>query len=228
MDKGNGELFATLLGLPLFQGISHREFTDLMGRMRITRRLYPPSTCIVNQDTPCNSIFFILEGQITSSFRNDNGHYTLTEWLNPPIVIQPEMLFGLRTHFSRTFTAVTTVRSLEIEKGAVRDVLLNYEIFRLNLLNYLCNRLQQNERNFWRPLPDETCGRLFRFLHLRCLHPAGKKLLTIHMKNLAGELKVTRLTISKTLNDLNRKRLIILRRGQILIPFFERLAPSSN
>lgn len=223
MNKINSELFDTLLGLPLFQGISRGEFIELMGRMRFARKLYAAGTTIVSQDKPCNTLFFILDGLITAQHESGNRKYTITEWLNPPTVLQPEVIFGLRTRYTGTYTAFTSVRALEIDKGAVRDVLLNYEVFRLNYLNLLSTRLQQKQRDLWRPLPPETSARFFRFLHVRLLRPAGKKEISVKMEVLAEELQVTRLTVSRMLHDLSRRELIILRRGRIIIPSFEKI-----
>lgn len=228
MNKINSELFDTLLGLPLFQGISRGEFIELMGRMRFVRKLFSAGTTIVSQDEPCQTLFFILDGQITALHESDSRKYTLTEWLNPPTVLQPEVLFGLRTRYTGTYKAFTSVRALEIDKAAVRDVLLTYEVFRLNYLNLLSTRLQQKQRDVWRPLPCEASARFFRFLHVRLLRPAGKKELSVKMEVLAEELQVTRLTVSRMLHDLSRKGLIVLRRGRIIIPSFEKLLLYSN
>lgn len=217
------DFFDTLLGLPLFQGINRGEFTEVAARIRIARHTLLPGMEVVGRGTPCDSLFFVVSGTVAACSDGDKGNYSFMERFHAPLVLQPERLFGLRTRYAHAFTAESEVRLLEVGKAAVRDVLFNYETFRLNYLNLVCSRLQQAQRHLWRALPEELPERFAQFLHVRCLKPAGYKELRIRMTDLAAELGTSRLSVSRMLNGLEDRGLLQLRRERIVMPSFEKL-----
>lgn len=215
--------FERLLLLPLFQGIGKQEFWEIAERIRIGFQKLSPGAVIAGQDTSCEMLNFILGGEVCVSQASDDYAYTLSEYFSQPIVVQPEALFGMRTRYTRTFTAKSTTELLKIEKSAVRDILFYYPTFRINYLNMVSTQMQQATRLLWRSLPENLHYRFVRFVAVRCLKPAGRKDLKIKMTQLAAELNETRLSVSNMLHDLENLGLVEMRRGHIVINSFEKL-----
>lgn len=222
------DFFDRLLLLPLFQGIGRGEFFEIAERIRIGFQKVPAGEVLVRQDDSCAQLHFVLKGELCARHLSGNKHYVLSEWFDMPMVVQPENLFGFRTRFTHTFQAVTALHILKIEKAAVRDILFYYPTFRINYLNMVSTQVQQAGRNAWKRWPSDLESRFVHFLILRCARPAGRKELKIKMSQLSEELLATRLNVSRMLNLLQDRKLIVLHRERIEIPSFERLIMSGN
>ena len=215
--------FERLLVLPLFQGIAHSEFMEIVERIRLGFQNSSEGKVLVKQGEVCSCLYFILSGEIYSKKISDNNNYEIKEIIETPTVLQPESLFGMSTHYTRTFVANSQVQILKIEKDAVRDILFYYPTFRINYLNMLSTRVQMANRFLWRKVPTNLFIRFKYFLSERCLRPAGHKILCMTMITLAEELSTTRLKVSKMLNLLADDGLIYLKRERIIIPNMEKI-----
>lgn len=217
------DFFERLLLLPLFQGIGRNEFLEIAERIRIGFQKKAKNTEFISQGSICDSLYFVLDGELCVHRVSDNRNYALLEWMNQPMVIQPECLFGLRTRYSRSFQATGIVHLFELEKPAVRDILFNYPTFRINYLNLVSTQMQQAASFLWKRVPQTVEERFVHFLRARSLRPAGRKELRIEMIPLSEELGTTRLNVSKMLKGLRDSGLIEMKRGRIIVPSFENL-----
>ena len=215
--------FDKLLSLPLFQGVGKTDFLEIAERVKLNFQKLGAGKVLVEQDELCTGLYFVLKGEVEVRKVSDQKDAELVEWMNMPLVLQPETMFGLNTRYTRTFKAATPLELLRIEKGLVRDILFNYSTFRINYMNLVCYRVQMANRMLWRNIPNDLEGRFIQYLVAHCLRPAGKKELRIGMVALAERLLSTRLNISKMLNELERNGLVQLNRGRILIPCMEKL-----
>ncbi len=157
--RGETGFFDKLLRLPLFQGIGRNDFLEIAERVRLGFRKVTRETTLVQQDEPCNSLIFVMRGGIRTSRESDAHTYTLAEWINQPLVISPESLFGLHPRYTHKVVVSESAEILQIDKAAVRDILFDYPTFRINFLNILSGRLQRSSHLLWRPLPTipEQC-----------------------------------------------------------------------
>lgn len=218
--------YPRLLQLPLFQGIGRGDFWEIAELVRIAFHRLEASKVLVREGDSCRSLIFVMKGTLCAQRSDDRHRYTLCEYLNPPMVVQPECLFGLATQYTRTFTIAEDAQYFEIKKEDVRDVLFNYETFRLNYLNLLSRYTQYASRRLWKCTSDNIAERLNQFILARCIHPAGRKELHIRMEDLAEELLTTRLRVSDLLRHLQSQGLLTSQRGRILIPAIEKLGNS--
>ncbi len=214
------DLFPKLLELPLFQGISYSEFLEIADRVRLGYSKRKKNAVIVEQDSPCHSLFFVMKGNVAARRESDDHSFALVEDVACPAVLQPEALFGLRTRYTRSYIAQESVQLFEIDKSMLRDVLMLYPTFRINFFNMLSTQVQLRESKLWKKSPDELSERFRSFLLMRVERPAGKKQLLITMDQLAGELNTTRLNVSRMLAELQEKGLIEEKRKRIIIPSF--------
>ncbi len=217
------EFFNRLLLLPLFQGIGRNEFQEIARSIRIGFRRINREHTIVRQEELCTQLHFVLDGKVCISREGDGHQYALTEWYDQPMVIMPEVLFGLTTRYTRTFTTSTAAELLVVDKAAVRDLLFNYPTFRINYINLVSTQVQQAQRQIWHMASRQLSERFVQFVTCRCLRPAGHKRLKIKRPQLALELRVSKLIVSQMLTELEAANLLIIRRGYIDIPCLELL-----
>lgn len=216
-------MFDTLLQLPLFQGLCHEDFTNILGKVKLHFTKHKAGSVLIKSGTPCQQLFFLLKGEITMSTSSVNDLFTFVELFEAPYLIEPQSLFGMSTSYVSTYTASTEVHSVSINKSSVLGELFNYEIFRLNYINIISNRAQNQYNRFWEEPPTDIKSQVIRFILNHLEKPQGEKLLKVKMDDLAHYLDSTRLNTSKVLNELQDEGLIELHRKEILIPKAEEL-----
>ncbi len=228
LTQSENVLFEKLLCLPLFQGIGRGEFRDIVKRVRPSFQTLRRGKVLADQDEVCTELIFVLNGKVCVQKESDNHDYVLSEWLDQPFVVQPDVLFGLRTRYTRKYTLCSNAEVLRIDKASVRDVLFDYPTFRINYLNLLSMQNQQAAHLLWRTLPDALDVRFARFLVARALRPAGRKELKIKMTQLSRELLEPRLKVSRMLHRFADAGLLEIGRGGVAIESLELLIQSAR
>lgn len=214
--------FDILLRLPLFQGMSRDDLTEVIAHTKLEFVKVQTHHVIAKEGDRCDQLTFILNGNVTVVTAL-NTHSSFTETLHSPIVLQPERLFGLHQQYTHTFMAATPCQMLIIQKQDIMKLASTYPIFQINLLNILSTKVQKMENRQWMTTPVSLRKRLVNFFVSRCLYPAGEKDFKMRMTDLAHELNCSRLDISKCLNAMQEEQLLILSRGRITIPHLEHL-----
>ncbi len=216
-------LYDQLLLYSLFLGMSRSELLQLVGNTRFDFRKYEAKEQVVKEGDGCTHLFFLMQGNVSVSSYSDNHHFRVEETLSAPWIIEPEHLFGLSTHYTKSVTALTTCHFVLLSKSEVQRLLDTFLTFRLNYLNLLSTSVQQLSRRFWRRTPQTLEGKIIQFFIDHCVYPAGPKVFYILMAHLAEVLNDSRLNISIALNEMQQKGLLELHRGRIQIPSLERL-----
>ena len=62
-------MFERLLQLPLFQGLTIQELSDVLAHVRLNFVNYHAGDEIVAQDEPCRSLIYIINGDVCSFFQ---------------------------------------------------------------------------------------------------------------------------------------------------------------
>lgn len=216
-------MYDTLLELPLFQGLTKENITSIIEKVKMGFHKYEAKQNIAIQDAKCNSLIFILDGSVAITTTDEKNNFKIEEQVNGPYIIEPYSLFGMHTKFNATYAAMGDVDTLNIDKGYILTNLCKFEIFNLNYLNILSSRAQNANNKLWNSHIGNTHEKLKNFLALRCIIPKGKKTLYITMEDLASLIDDTRINVSRALNELQEKGLLVLSRKKIIINDFARL-----
>lgn len=217
------QLYDQLLELPLFQGLSRDDLTQIIARTRFDFLKYGKGKTVVKENEPCNRLCFLLNGTLEAETFSDDHSYRLLEELTAPEVLQPERIFGLHQHFTKTYYSKTETNFMILSKKEVMKLSDEFGIFRLNLFNIVCAQTQRLSRRPWQRNPGNLELRIIRFFESHCERPAGEKIIYIRMTDLAKELNESRLEISRALNQMQARRLLRLSRGRITLPALEKL-----
>lgn len=217
-------MYETLLQLPLFQGLSHEDFTHIIGKVKLDFTKHKAGSVIVRNHALCDQLFFILKGELSALTTTEKQDLTLIEHIRPPYVLEPYSLFGISTRYNSTYTAITEVHTVSIAKSFLLSELFNYEIFRINFMNILSSRAQVLYNRIWAQAPTDVEGKIIHFILIHAEKQSGEKSMKVKMEDLARYLDDTRLNISKALNTLQDENLIALHRKEIVIPELSLLA----
>lgn len=217
------QTYEKLFQLPLFLGMSKEEVTDLVGYSKLGFRKTYQGETIVSEHDACQSLIFLQSGEITVEKSSDRHDYVIKEHIPAPTVIEPERLFGLYQHYSRTYIARTDCHLITIQKADAMIICQTHTVFFLNLLGLIATSTQRLQRKPWRERPQAIEKQIILFLQERMLTNHGEKDLHIRMQTLASAIHQSRLSVSRTLNAWQDAGLLQIGRGKILIPAFEKL-----
>lgn len=212
-----------LLALPLFLGMGEREIEDILENIRLRCSHVRKGKVIVSAGCPCDSLIFVVKGNVVATRYSDDKSYYMDELLTSPLVVQPEHIFGMNQRYSMTFHAQSYCSVMVMEKAMVLKLMEKSMTFRLNMLNMVTTQTQKLQRHFWHPMPEEIDKRIIRFVKDHAYYPAGSKILHIKMNVMAKELGCSRLEISEALHSLQDRELLIIRRSFIEIPMLQLL-----
>lgn len=216
-------LYDQILNLPLFQGLSHDDLSDIVSHTKFDFLKVKAGSIIVRENTPCTHLRFLLSGSVCMHSHADDNSYSVDEILSAPNIFEVERLFGLTQYYSHTITAYTECSLLVLTKEEIMQLSDELLVFRINLFNRMATDVQKLRENFWRKEPKTLPESIMRFFVLHSAYPAGHKVFNITMQTLANEVHQSRLNVSNKLNEWNRKGLIIISRSKIDIPRLEKL-----
>lgn len=216
-------MFDTLLQLPLFQGLAQEDLTCILGKVKLHFTKYKAGEVILKAGSTCDRFMFILKGEVTSTTLSSDASYSFTEYLQAPLLIEPQSMFGMSTTYVSTYLAHDEVHTVSISKASVMNELFKYEIFRLNYMNVISNRAQSLNMRLWCKTEDSLEKRISSFILNHVERPIGEKILKIKMEDLALIVNDTRMGVSKVLNGMQEEGLLELHRGEIMIPDAGRL-----
>ena len=161
-------MFDTLLQLPLFQGLAHEDFTNILGKVKLHFTKHKAGSVLATADDDCTQLIFILKGEVAMQTTERHGTYSLIEYLQAPALLEPQSMFGMHTRHASTYTVASDeVHAVSISKDFVLKELWQYDIFRLNFTNIISNRAQSLKARLWMPVPDDTEGRIVGFTSIR-------------------------------------------------------------
>lgn len=215
-----------ICALPLFMGISRSDMEEIMGRTRFDFQKIPIYRIICNNNEINNHLYFLLDGLVEISRKAYNNSVLFTETLEAPAIIGADILFGISRYHTHCYKAKTNTQFMIIDKKEITSNLLNYEIFRFNLLNHISMLKQKQEKMLYEPMQKDLTKRFVQYLKHNFLYPAGSKWLKCRQKDLGEELLSHEKNICKMLNSLEEKQLVKTGRSKIFIPSFQALIQS--
>lgn len=217
------KLYDSLQSSPLFQGLTSDNLLQIIGQTKFSFHKIAAGDTIKDEGEKCNRLALVTNGQAKSIAHADDHGYSIEESVVAPYMLQPECVFGLHTHYTRTFIAIKTCDTVEIDKNDLMRISDEFIIFRMNLINYISALSQKVTRKLWHPTPADARGRIVYFIKQHCLSPTGPKTMRIKMTRLAQETGTGRRAVSEALNAMQDENLLAFSRGIIEIPHIEAL-----
>ena len=215
-------VFTRLQLLPLFQGMSKEELLRMVERVKFNFVSAEDGEVVLEAGESATRLVYALNGVFKSNMKVNDG-MVVEEVLEAPFLFQPERMFGRNPYWKSTLQAQSDVNLLLISKQDLLSHMLDFLTFRLSLLNYLC--CLSDDVNYQPPSLGRSTvecalvGYLQRFL----ITAKGKKRFKVRMVDLAQLLGISRLCLSKSLNGLQGRGLLALKRGCIVVDDFKEL-----
>ncbi|MCM1519300.1 MAG: Crp/Fnr family transcriptional regulator [Lachnoclostridium sp.] len=137
-------MYETLMGLPLFSGISYNKLSEIVGSTRLSFLKYLPSEVFIQPLEPCTHLKFLLGGKARISITNETERFTISYTLTAPSVILPDYFFGRSTLYPCMARAIDTVSIMQIAKEDFMKIVSSDEIFLYNYLNLISSNAQKS------------------------------------------------------------------------------------
>ena len=217
------QLLDKLLQFPLFLGMSRDDLEIVAGHTRFGFLKLEAGKTVVKSGDNCNQLHFLINGNLRVRTYSDDYGYSVEEQVQAPNILQLESVFGYYQRYTHDFIAQTDVNFITIDKEEVMRLTEDFLVFRLNIMNHFATSTQKKMRQVWTRPPQSLEDRVIRFLVQHSTYPAGHKVFNILMTRLADEVNDSRLNVSRVLNEMQHKGMILLGRGKIDIPQLERL-----
>lgn len=141
MDKP-GTMYETLLGLPLFKGVSTDKISEIIGKYRFHFLKYRDGDMIVRAGEPCEKIRSVVSGSVRVTIANYDERFRVSQTVAAPEVIAPDFFFGKTTSYPGSVTAIGEVGILELDKKEYLEIITSDRIFLFNYLNLLSMNAQ--------------------------------------------------------------------------------------
>lgn len=144
MKKHYSPIYRSILDLPLIKGVSAARLTEIAGRYHLNFIKYKPAETIIRAGEPCESLKFVLSGDVRVTITDPEQLLTVSQTLSAPQVISPDNLFGRLTDYPCTVKAESPVGIMEISKEEYRLMLAADSVFLFNYLNSVCSTSQRS------------------------------------------------------------------------------------
>lgn len=216
-------LYEQILTLPLFQGLSHNDLSDIVAHTRFEFHKADTGYMFINEGSPCKELTFLLKGEAIIHSHSDDYSYSVSETLPAPQMFGLAYLFGLMQYHPSSVIAETPCSLITLTKEDIMRLADQYFIIRINLLNRLATAVQRMNHSKWTDEPKDISGSVVKFFVVHCQYPAGHKVFNIKMEELARLTHQSRLNVSRLLNKWQDTGLVKLGRSRTDIPHLEAL-----
>lgn len=206
-------MFDKMQSLPLLQGLTLQEFSNLIVNMKLDFKQHDEGDIIINQGDRCTSLIYIINGEFEVEYHNSQATFVLSETCNSvPYLIESYNMFGVKRSYERTYSFKSKGDTFNISREFFIQRLLTNEFVRGNYINYICNYLRkiQDCRKTFNSTNIED--KMVTIIENYCLFAEGEKNIRIKMNDFAEMIDETRLNVSGILNKWSDKDLIELRR----------------
>lgn len=138
----NVSMYETLLGLPLFAGVSRQKMSEIVGKNKFHFLKYAPGEQIVRAGELCTHIKSVIAGSVRMTIESDDNRFRIAQTLCAPDMISPDFFFGKTTNYPASVQAIDNAGILQIDKNDFLNIINSDSIFLFNYLNMLSMNAQ--------------------------------------------------------------------------------------
>lgn len=212
-------VYDKLLQLPLFQGLTLKDFTNILGKVTFHFDNCEPKTLLAEQGELCKRLTFILDGTITKRTKIEGETpMVVEETFSAPYIFELSSLFGRDTIYHSSYISTTKVSTMVMHKRFLLEELNAYPIVDMNYRNIMSAQVQELSRRLWSSPAPTPEGRLAAFFLNHVERAEGEKVFYIQKIDLANFTNESFSSISSILASLQKQGLLTYFRGILTIP----------
>lgn len=215
---GNVEsMYRQLKQLPLFQGVSSDQLSQLIEKLPFHFLKFSDGEQIIAAGEQCTHLRFVVSGSVTLTTRLSHLNVELSQTLDAPSVLAPDFLFGRDTAYPFSATACGPAGILQLVKSDYVKMLQADKVFLFNILNCLSLYSQRLNGRLAAVKDGSVAERLVFFIE--SMVAPGAKHVELHFvqKDLCTLLGAQRATLLRALDRLAASGLLRHSQASIVI-----------
>lgn len=135
-------MYEQVMLLPVFQGISHEQLTDILGKAHFSFRKLIAGEIVADVGHPFEEVIFLLSGEVRVEKTFLDGRVRLAQHYCAPHTLQFYNLFGVETSHAEKIRSTGDAGIMTLSKSDLLNIIRGNDILVINLLNILSSRAQ--------------------------------------------------------------------------------------
>lgn len=210
-------MYEILMGLPIFQGVSHAKISELIEKIKFHFLKYTGGETIVDVDEPCTNLKFLISGSVRLETLNLNRRIKVLQTLNAPNIIGAEYLFGKRTSYPYSVKAHPIAGLMQVEKADFLKILKSDIVFLFNTLNYLSRNSQTPTEAVLSLTSGSVAERVAFWIGSLTYRGSSEIVIESKQKDMYTMLGIQRSAYINTLEELRDKGVLDFTSGAVYI-----------
>ena len=210
-------MYEILMGLPIFQGVSHAKISELIEKIKFHFLKYTDGETIVDVDEPCTNLKFLISGSVRLETLNLNRRIKVLQTLNAPNIIGAEYLFGKRTSYPYSVKAHPAAGVMQVEKADFLKILKSDIVFLFNTLNYLSRNSQTPTEAVLSLTSGSVAERVAFWIGSLTYRGSSEIVIERKQKDMYTRLGIQRSAYINTLEELRDKGVLDFTSGAVYI-----------
>lgn len=198
-------MYEILMSLPFFNGVSYNRVSEIVGSTPLAFVKYKEGEEIIHRGDACGSLAFVISGKVRVSIANRSDRFVVSQTLEAPSVIMPEVLFGRSTVYPCTVTAIDEVSVMRISKTDFTKLLNTDAVFLFNYLNTVATKAQKSVDGIMSLTTGSLEERLAFWVLSLTQRDAVDITLTCKQRDLYSMFGVQRMSFMCMLDDLTER-----------------------
>lgn len=217
-------MYPILLNSPLFRGLALEELTHLLSQVKHQIRQFRSGELLAQAGDPVDKAILLIEGRLQGEMVDFAGNSLRIEELDPPQMVAAAFLYGPKSKFPVFLNAKTDGRIIIILKKEFTDMLSLESRVMVNFINIVSGKAQflSGKITF---LSLKTIKEKIAYYILQMIKNSGNGYVAIDQTqtNLAELFGVTRPSLSRTIQEMEKQDIIVWSRDHILIKDLRKL-----
>ncbi len=163
MDTECGKMYTKLLQLPLFQGASCEQISQLIEKLPFHFIKYTDGQSIIVSGEASAHLKFVVSGKAKVIYTNRATGVQLSQEVLAPCVVGPDFLFGREPAYPFDVFAFGECGIMQLSKADYMKVVSSDQVFLFNILNYLSRNAQKPKLSLLH-LPQGTVAERIAFM----------------------------------------------------------------
>ncbi len=193
-----------------------------------TQRRFLPNSVITNQNHPADHLFLLTKGLVRYFFVTEAGKKLLFQWLGPGDLFGGQTVLSTPSSYLASTEAVIDSSMFVWDRPAIRGLIARYPRLLENVLltasDYVAWHLMSNISLVSHTVRQRVAQVLVTLARTIGQETRGGVALLLTNEELANAANVTPFTVSRLINQWQRDRVLVKRRGKILLLSHARLS----
>ena len=217
-------MYPILLNSPLFRGLTLEELTLLFSQVKHQIRHFRTGELLAQAGDPVDKAILLMEGRLQGEMVDFAGNSLKIEELDPPQMVAAAFLYGPKSKFPVFLNAKTDGKILIILKKEFTDMLSLESRVMVNYINIVSGKAQflSGKITF---LSLKTIKEKIAYYILQMVKGNGNSYVAIDQTqtNLAELFGVTRPSLSRTIQEMEKQDIFTWSRDNIVIKDLKKL-----